>query len=95
MKSFIYVPLAVVAGFFIVSQKAISETETVQIYDYDTQSFRQETIRRDGGRVDVQGFDYDTGSHYQYQGDSDGGTGYSYDTGTFTDVQGNPYGVGE
>ncbi len=39
MKTYIYVVLAVVAGFFIVSQKAISETESVTVYDYGSGTF--------------------------------------------------------
>lgn len=95
IKPWALVAACVVAGFFVVSQKALSDTETVTTYDYGTQSFRTETIRRDGGRVDVRGFDYGTGDHYQYQGDSDGGQGYSYGSGTFTTTDGNPYGVSE
>jgi hypothetical protein len=89
--SFALYGLLVYLGTYSVSLRA--ETETVTTFDYGTGTFSQETIRRDNGRVDVRGYDYGTGSHYQYQGDADGGQGFDYGTGTFTDVQGNPYGV--
>jgi hypothetical protein len=83
-----------VAAFFVVSQRALSETEVIQIYDYGTQTFSTETINRYNGQVDVQRFNYGTGNFSEYHGDSQGGQGYSYGSGTFTDVQGDPYGVG-
>ncbi len=92
---YIYVVLAVVAGFFIVSQKAISETEQTTTYDYGSGTFSTETINRDNGNVNSTRYDYGTGTFSTYQGDENGGTSYDYGTGTFKGVDGDPYGVGD
>ena len=82
------------ASFFAVSGHA--ETETINSYDYGTNSFSTTTINRDrNGTVQADTYDYGTNSFKTYQGDQNGGTEYDYGTNSFKTFQGNPYGRGE
>ncbi len=89
--SFALCGLLVYLGTYSASLRA--ETETVDIYDYSTGTYQTETINRYNGQVDVQRYDYGTGTHSEYHGDSQGGQNYDYGTQQFQEVYGNPYGV--
>lgn len=95
IKPWALVAACVVAAFFVVSQRALSDTEVIQIYDYGTQTFSTETINRYNGQVDVQRYDYGTGNFSEYHGDAQGGQNYDYGTQQFQEVYGNPYGIEE